>query len=121
MSLVNLAIGSFRWGGTSCDSLMIGLEATTPRDPTGVGKNRKHAAAQYLVRRCDVDRYELFAIDDPKHPGLPLQSTRTIARSPFRDDPPGTVYAGGLDAGNLTVHNSAWIYRGTLAAGDRGQ
>ena len=106
---------AIRLPGTSCESLMIGFEATTPRDPSGAGKNRKHATAQYLVRRCDTDRYELFAIDDPAYPGLPLVSTRTIARSPFRDDPPGTVYAGGLDAGNLTVHNSAWIYRGTIA------
>lgn len=107
-----------RLPGASCDSLLLGIEATTPSDPSGAGKNRKHAAAQYLVRRCD-GHYELASIDDPGHPDLPLVSTRTIARSPFSADPAGTLYAGGLDAGNLIVHNTAWIYRGVRARPSR--
>jgi hypothetical protein len=37
---------------------------------------------------------------------------RALAVSPFASDPVGTVYAGGFDANNNLVHNTAWLYRG---------
>jgi len=41
-------------------------------------------------------------------------STRTLSVSPFTQDPDGTVFAGGFDANNVPVHNSAWLCAGTL-------
>jgi hypothetical protein len=108
-----------RLPGTNCDSLLIGFESTTPRATDKIGTVGKHPYAEYFVRRCDIaapsKKYEVQRIIDPTFPTVTLTATRSITASPFHDDPPGTVYASGLDAGNITVHNTAWIYKGVPA------
>jgi hypothetical protein len=50
--------------------------------------------------------------DKQIEPEPQLVSVRTLAVTPFPSDPPGTVYAGGFDANNNAVHNTAWLYKG---------
>jgi hypothetical protein len=56
-------------------------------------------------------------VDPALHPKPMLVSVRSLICSPFPDDPPGTVYASGFDANGNSVHNTAWIYRGTPIPG----
>jgi hypothetical protein len=49
---------------------------------------------------------------DRRFPTAELIATRTPIQSPFVEDPEGTLYAGGYDAGNQEPHNTAWLYRG---------
>ena len=67
------------------------------------------------MRDC-MGNYTVHWVYDPSlHPVPELVAVRAIAVSPFSQDPPGTIYAGGFDAGNAPtpgVHNTAWLYRG---------
>ena len=44
--------------------------------------------------------------------GVPVtaSSSRAIALTPFSGDPVGTLYAGGLDAHDVTNHNTSWLW-----------
>jgi hypothetical protein len=78
----------------------------------GLGSQHK-APGAYVLLRQPGGGYRCQQVLDPAITPTPdLVATRTIIGSPFAADPPGTVYAGGFDAGNLTPHNSAWLYRG---------
>ena len=94
-----------------CPSVLIGFESTTRFAANGVGENGKHPWAHYLVRDCN-GFYGMRTIADPANFDADLVATRTMIVSPFATDPPGTLYAGGFDAGNMTAHNTAWLYRG---------
>ena len=82
--------------------------------------------AYYLVRRVD-GTYEAYGtIDDPRNPvprGASLAGTRTIECSPFPEDQGRVFYFGGYDVAGIrgAEHNTAWIYRGTLAATPKGK
>lgn len=70
-----------------------------------------------MLTRDSRGGYRSMEVLDPAiTPAPALVATRTIIVSPFPSDPSGTVYAGGFDAGNLTPHNSAWLYHGTPSA-----
>jgi hypothetical protein len=91
--------------------LIGGYDAKTTSG--GLGSQHK-APGAYVLLRDPGGGYRCQEVLDPAITPTPaLVATRTIIVSPFADDPPGTVYAGGFDAGNLTPHNSAWLYRGT--------
>jgi hypothetical protein len=67
------------------------------------------------VRDCHR-HYALGEIRDPEiEPDPQLVSVCTFALSPFRNDLPGTLYAGGFDANYNPVHNTAWLYRGVVS------
>jgi hypothetical protein len=95
----------------ACPKVLIGFESTTPDSPIGVGETGKHPYAQFLIRNCN-GAYDLRRIRDPKLPDGDLVATRAMLNSPFAADPPGTLYAGGFDAGNMHAHNTAWLFRG---------
>ncbi len=102
--------------GTQPPCLLIGITINAGGfdNPYGAA----YPTAMYFVRYYD-GTYSLRYISDPSlSPVPPLQGTRTIAVSEFPDDPPGTVYAGGLDYGfvkaSLNLGNTNWLYRGTL-------
>ena len=98
----------------TCTRYLIGLEVTTPDAPETF--NRKDPKAHFLVRDCSGG-YTLHEIHDPQIVPQPqLVSVRSLAVSPFPDDPRGTIYAGGFDANHNKVHNSAWLYKGVPAA-----
>jgi hypothetical protein len=99
-----------------CSRLLIGLEVITPNAPNTFGSLRFSPNAYYLVRNCN-GAYMLREIQD-KHisPKPELVAVRALALSPFADDPPGTVYAGGFDTNRVEVHNTAWVYKGVPAA-----
>ena len=67
------------------------------------------------MRDC-TGGYTVHWVYDPAlHPVPELVAVRAIAVSPFSQDPPGTIYAGGFDAGHAPppgVHNTAWLYKG---------
>jgi hypothetical protein len=44
-----------------------------------------------------------------------LVATRSIASSPFPNEG-GTLYFAGYDANKAPAHNTAWIFRASLAA-----
>jgi hypothetical protein len=98
--------------GAGSPALLIGgYDAKTASG--GLGRQHK-APGAYVLLRDSSGGYRCQQVLDPAITPTPaLVATRTIIVSPFGDDPPGTVYAGGFDAGNLTPHNSAWLYRGT--------
>jgi hypothetical protein len=101
----------------SCTRYLIGLEANTPDAPETF--DRHNPNAHFLVRDCNGG-YTLHEIHDPQITPQPqLVSVRSLAVSPFPDDPPGTVYAGGFDTNRNKVHNSAWLYKGVPAAGSK--
>jgi len=96
---------------TSQSLTLIGFEAATPQLADKALK-RMNPIAHYLLRWSD-GHYMICEIADHSLDYSPrLQSVRTMVNSPFPQDPPGTVYAGGYDANAVLVHNSAWIYRG---------
>ena len=100
-------------------SLLIGLEATTPQSAEAF-EVRRNPNAYYLVRDPNGD-YVLREIRDAQiDPKPKLASVRTLAVSPFQSDPPGTVYAGGFDAGGKPAHNTAWLYKGVPQSGAGG-
>ena len=99
--------------GDSCPSLLIGgYDAKTPYASNAIGGNNKAPGAYYLIRDCQGHYVSREIFDPSISPKPPLVATRAIIRSPFSSDPPGTLYAGGFDAGNTQPHNSAWLYRG---------
>jgi hypothetical protein len=102
--------------GIPAGSLLIGgYHAATPLSPVGVGTQHV-APGAYILIRDPAQGYRGLEVADPAiTPAPALVATRAIAVSPFPSDPPGTVYAGGFDAGGITSHNSAWLYRGTRA------
>ncbi len=89
---------------------LIGFEAAAPQMADAFDVFNRQA--NFLVRSAS-SQYRVQQIFD-KSLGYdpPLVSVRTIVNSPFGQDPPGTVYAGGFDANSIRVHNTAWIYRG---------
>jgi len=95
---------------TSDSLTLIGFEAATPK----LDGNFHHfnPSAHYVVRQSNA-QYLVREIADHSQDFKPvLESVRTMVNSPFPDDPPGTVYAGGFDCNSVPVHNMAWIYRG---------
>jgi hypothetical protein len=100
--------------GVSPGSLLLGgYHAKTPQSPSGLGRFHIAPGAYVLIRGPHGGYRSLEVLDPTITPRPALVATRTITSSPFPSDPPGTVYAGGFDAGQLTPHNSAWLYRGT--------
>jgi len=93
---------------------LIGFEAISHQYPRTFGHQYLVADAHFLIRKS-TGVYELRKIEDLSiSPAPSLVATRTMIVSPFADDPPGTIYAGGFDCNKNSVHNSAWIYRGVL-------
>ncbi len=98
-----------------CSALLMGLEVATPEVPEAF--YRHNPKAYYLVRDCR-GAYTLHQIRDTEIEPQPLLvSVRTIAVSPFPDELPGTIYAGGFDANSIPVHNTAWLYKGIPITG----
>jgi hypothetical protein len=99
----------------ACPDLLIGFSARTPNAGTTFGATRKYAGGGFLLRDCRGN-YAVEWITDPVVRPVPyLVAVRAISLSPFSQDPPGTIYAGGFDAGNAPppgVHNTAWLYKG---------
>jgi hypothetical protein len=101
---------------TSESLTLIGFEAATPKLAGNV--HHFNPSAHYLVRRSP-GQYLVREIADHHLDYQPtLESVRTMVNSPFSEDPPGTVYAGGYDANGAPVHNTAWIYRGVRVKAD---
>jgi hypothetical protein len=104
------------------DLLLMGLEAFIPaRSPVSsghsvvdVGYGRLDAGAWFLAR-YPGGRYELRQIIGSPTTGQPLVATRAIRASPFPNDG-GTIYFAGYDANKAPAHNTAWIFRASLAA-----
>jgi hypothetical protein len=102
------------------EALLIGLEAFVPPSASvaaghnivNVGYGRLEAGGWYLVRRAP-GRYDLRQVIAPS--GKPLVATRSIRVSPF---PRGSdaVYFAGYDANKVPAHDTAWIFRSTVAA-----
>lgn len=100
--------------GASSGFLLIGgYDAATPQSSSGLGPTTKAPGAYMLIRDSRGGYRSQEVLDPAITPTPALVATRTIICSPFPSDLPGTIYAGGFDAGNLTPHNSAWLYRGT--------
>jgi hypothetical protein len=103
------------------DLLLIGLEAfilSRVPAPSGhsvvdVGYGRLDAGGWYLVRYPD-GRYDLRQITASPMTGQALVATRSIAVSPFPNDG-GSLYFAGYDANKAPAHNTAWIFRASLA------
>jgi hypothetical protein len=101
-------------GGEGNTEVLIGIEAFLPAaSPTPAGHVRADGldgGGWYLVRHGD-GRYDLRKIGS-RHPatGSPLVATRTIAASPFAQEP-DAVYFGGFDANKQPAHNTAWVFR----------
>ena len=73
-------------------------------------------SGRYCIRHAqgaDIT-YEVAEITDPREPQL--VSTRTIVVSPFPEDQGRVLYFAGYDCHGVPSHNTAWIYRGELAA-----
>ena len=102
------------------EALLIGIEAFIPSSAplaaghsvVNVGYGRLEAGGWYLVRRAP-GRYDLRQVIAPS--SKPLVATRSIRVSPF---PRGSdaVYFAGYDANKMPAHNTAWIFRSTVAA-----
>ncbi len=60
-------------------------------------------------RTYDVRTIEDHSITKPP----PRVAVRTLARSPFEKD---IIYAGGFDANQHPVHDTAWALKGSLTA-----
>ena len=103
------------------DLLFIGLEAFIPSRapmPSGhsvvdVGYGRLDAGGWYLVRYPD-GHYDLRQIAASPETAQALVATRSIASSPFPNDG-GSIYFAGYDANKAPAHNTAWIFRASLA------
>ena len=103
------------------DLLLIGFEAfIPPQAPTprghsvvDVGYGRLDAGGWYLVRYPN-GRYDLRQITASPIRGQALVATRSIASSPFPNDA-GALYFAGYDANKAPAHNTAWIFRASVA------
>jgi hypothetical protein len=104
------------------DLLLMGLEAFIPaQSPVSsghsvvdVGYGRLDAGAWFLVR-YPGGHYELRQITGSSTTAQALVATRTIRPSPFPNDG-STIYFAGYDANKAPAHNTAWIFRASLAA-----
>jgi len=86
--------------------------------PAGQG-TPEGASAWYLVRHGD-GTYSHGRVFDPAHP-VPnpprgLLAARTLAISPFPEDKGRVLDAGGFDCARIESRDTAWIYRGEIAA-----
>jgi hypothetical protein len=99
----------------ACPSLLFGFTIYTPLETLTFASTHKYTKAGFLVRDCKAN-FAVQWVEDPSIKPTPhLVAVRAIALSPFSQDPPGTIYVGGFDAGNAPapgVHNTAWLYRG---------
>ena len=94
--------------GSTC--LLLGMEMAAPQLPGNFcGFNPD---AMYLTRMPDGKFYCAEIVDKSLKTKPALVAVRSMVNSPFKQDPPGTVYASGFDANRNKVHNTAWIYRG---------
>lgn len=78
-------------------------------------------ATWLLIRNSDASYEMVRVFDSQLEEPRPLISTRTIEISPWSEE---EIYTGGYDgaANNRRNHNTAWIYKGTLAReNDRNQ
>lgn len=100
---------------TKCPKLLMGFSAQTPEAAETFATTHKYTGAAFLVRDCESN-YSVEWVRDPAiKPAPELVGVRAIVLSPFSQDPPGTIYVGGFDAGNAPargVHNTAWLYKG---------
>ena len=102
------------------DALLIGLEAFIPlsaplaagHNVVNVGYGRLEAGGWYLVRHPN-GRYDLRQVVAPS--GRPLVATRSIRASPFPQEK-DALYFAGYDANKVPAHDTAWIFRSTIAA-----
>jgi hypothetical protein len=99
----------------ACPYILMGVEAKTPRYPQTFGKQNFYPYGLYLVRDCKGDYSVRKLRDLAINPEPQLHSVRAIVISPFASDLPGTLYAGGFDANDNPVHNTAWLYKGIPA------
>jgi hypothetical protein len=105
----------YRTSDPACPSLLMGFSVHTPNEPVTFATTHKYTGAGFLVRDCK-GRYTAQWVKDPAMQPVPrLVAARAISLSPFPEEPSGTIYIGGFDAGNAPepgVHNTAWLYRG---------
>jgi hypothetical protein len=102
------------------EALLIGLEAFIPltapiaagHNVVNVGYGRLEAGGWYLVRHPN-GRFDLHQIAAPSE--RPLVATRSIRVSPFPQER-DALYFAGYDANKVPAHNTAWIFRSTIAA-----
>jgi hypothetical protein len=102
------------------EALLIGLEVFLPpsapvaagHNVVNVGYGRLEAGGWYLVRRAP-GRYDLRQVIAPS--SKPLAATRSIRVSPFSRGS-DAVYFAGYDANKVAAHDTAWIFRSTVAA-----
>lgn len=92
---------------------VLGLLAYPPVGPLS-------RSSFYLIRHEDF-RYELREIRPLPHPTIPnpfLFATRAMVASPFAKEKGQVVYFGGYDVQLpiIPAHNTAWIYKATVAA-----
>jgi len=73
------------------------------------------ARAFYFIRRVNhgTVTYTTEEVTDPLNPTL--VSVRAIAVSPFPEDKGKAFYFCGFDCNSIPSHNTAWIYRATIA------
>src|SRR5262249_8163970 len=101
--------------------LMTGFEATAPGATTLPLWTSSNGAkfvktANYLVRHAN-GTYDVRSMEDPTIASPPPRvSIRAMAVSPFDADRAsgGVVYAGGFDANETPVDDTAWALRGPL-------
>lgn len=105
------------YGSAPCPSLLLGgFHARTPDSTNVFPGSNWHMGANFLIRDCHANYTSRAIVDRTIAPKPPLLAARTVSPTPFTtDDPPGTIYAGGFDAGGVTVHNTAWLYKGVPA------
>jgi hypothetical protein len=99
----------------ACPSLLMGFSVHTPNEPVTFASTKKYPGGGFLMRNCTGNYTVHWVYDRSLRPTPQLVAVRAISLSPFADDPAGTIYAGGFDAGNAPppgVHNTAWLYRG---------
>jgi hypothetical protein len=95
-------------------ALLLGVQAWSRGDTGGRIPRwyRFDARARYLVRHADGS-YDVRHMEDPRLSSPPPRvAVRTLAVSPFD---PGVLYAGGFDANQHAVHDTAWALCGPLA------
>lgn len=97
---------------TADQVLAIGLKIRHPQS-----QQNPHNGAWYLLRQNDGSYSYGLSYDfaDPPVAPTSLRSVRAIAASPFVEDQGRAIYFGGFDA-QSGDRDSAWIYRGKLAA-----
>jgi hypothetical protein len=78
-----------------------------------------HNGAWFLIRRLDgtYEHAEIYPKDGPLSlpSGRSLNGVRTIVESPFPLESGKVWYFGGYGADRSFMHDTAWIYRGTVS------